>query len=169
MEEEQNGLRSIERSKLSGAKSRRGRSSESGMRRGMSGSPRRGSGRGGKAGRYVILTVFLVAVAVFLSSTMFSTGSLAVTLLSADLTVDGVFSAIREPAHSADISYSVRGPYTETAEETVTNITRERQNVRASGTVTVYNAHSSGERLNLVNRTVFRRRTARFTGWSENR
>ena len=156
MEEENNGLRSIERSKLSGAKSRKSRSSGTKKVRETIQPPRLSSGRKNrKTKRFVVFGIAVLGIVVFLVSTTFATGSLVLTLMSADLTVDGVFSAIREPAHSADISYSVRGPYTEIGEATITNITRDNENTRASGTITVYNAHTAGERLNLVNRTRF--------------
>lgn len=165
MEEEQNGLRSIERSTLSGARSRKGRG-VSGRRRKLTNGrvdlPERGGRKGGRMKRYAVLVVLLLAALIFLLSTTFATGSLHMTLTSADLTVDGVFSAIREPAQSADISYGVRGPYTETREAAVTSITRERQNTRATGTITVYNAHRSGERLDLVNRTRFQTENGRI-------
>ena len=100
----------------------------------------------------------LIAVAVlFLLTTVFSTAHLDVTLSSVDLElpIDGMFTAIREPAQSKDISYRRLPPFEETREARISSITRERQSTRAEGLVTVYNVNLSGESLGLVNRTRF--------------
>ena len=161
-DKENNGLHSIERSNLRGARSRsrsakkvssrRARKSDRPMR---SEKPRPSRRRGGMMRKLIIIVVAVIGVGVFLISTVFAKTTFELTLATADISVDGRFSAIREPAQSADISYSKQGPYSEIREATVTDITRERQNTRASGTITVHNMNKSGERLDLINRTRF--------------
>ena len=113
------------------------------------------------AAKRALIFGIAVIIAIFaLITTTFATATLKLTLASAEVTIDGVFSAIREPAQSAEISYSKRGPYTETRKTTVTEITKERRNSRAVGTVTVYNTNNpekgTPNLLKLVNRTRFK-------------
>ena len=156
MENEQNGgLRSIERSNLSGAKHRSAVKRRT-VRKKPEGTriPRR-TRKNKSMTRYIIVAVLIVLALITLLSTTFAKATLQVTLASAELTVDGVFSAIREPAQSADISYGRLGPFEETRSAQITDISRERQNTYAEGVVTVFNTNTSGEKLDLVNRTRF--------------
>ena len=118
------------------------------------------------AKRALILGAVIIIAIFALITTTFATATLKLTLASAEVTIDGVFSAIREPAQSAEISYSKRGPYTETRKTTVTEITKERRNSRAVGTVTVYNTNNPEKGtpnvLKLVNRTRFKTKDGRI-------
>ena len=167
------GLRSIERSKLSGAAGRSGgvrkqvRRNEGPIE--MSQRPRtmRNIDRPRRRGRtatkkIMFLIIVIVAGALLLVTTTLSTATFNLKLASAELSIDGVFSAVREPAQSADISYNRRGPYTASREATITNVKRERQNTRATGTITVYNTNTSGEPINLINRTRFETKDGRI-------
>ena len=155
MENEQNGgLRSIERSNLSGAKSRGVTKRKVIRKKTESERPRRGR-KHTSWKKYGIIVAVVFIIVFVLMSTMFASARLEVTLASAEVTIDGVFSAIREPAQSADISYGRLGPFEETRSAQITDITRERQNTYAEGVITVYNTNTSGEKLDLVNRTRF--------------
>ena len=115
---------------------------------------------GGKK-RSVFVIVILIGVVIFFLSTTFSKASVSLTLASGEVAIDGVFTAVREPAQVPDgISYSRRGPYDETKEAMVTDITREPRNTHAKGTVTVYNPHT--EQLQLINRTRFQTEDGRI-------
>ena len=155
--DETNGLRSIERSKLSSAKQSSARRKPVAKRRRPSGVRENGNGRKKHGVRKIIISGAVVLVlGIVLLHTMFASATLTLTLASADVRIDGSFSAIREPAQSPDgISYSKIGPFSETKTATITNITRERQNTYAEGTIVVYNTNTGGENLNLVNRTRF--------------
>ena len=112
--------------------------------------------------RMIVLAILMLGGAFFLLTTTFATASLDLTLASARVSIDGVFSAVREPAQSAGISYSKRGPYTEIREAAITTITKERRNTRAEGEVMVYNTNASGSSLELVNRTRFKAEDGRI-------
>ena len=158
MEEERNGLRTIERSGLQGTQNR------SRMTRQRSASRRRGAPprsptrrparrRRSPLWRLGVLSAVVLGIIIILLTTTFSSATLRLMLASADASVDGVFSAIREPAQSADIAYSRIGPFTDSRSSVITDITRERENSYAEGTIMVFNVHT--ERLDLVNRTRF--------------
>lgn len=162
--EEEGGknLRSIERSNLRGAQKRTGakkRQSVKTVRRrsiGRQGTQRQmkrkqKSGIGKKAAVFFTLVAITV---LFLLTTVFATATLDLTLSTAEVSVDGVFNAVREPAQSKDISYSRLGVFEATQKAPIEKGTRELQNTRATGTVILYNTNPSGERLDpLINRT----------------
>ena len=106
-----------------------------------------------KGKRMAIFLTLVAIIVLLLLTTIFATARLDITLASTEVSVDGVFHAVREPAQSKDISYQQLGVFKETQEMPITNITRERQNTRAEGTVIIYNTNSSGESLDLLNRT----------------
>lgn len=160
-EGENKKLHAIERSGLRGATARsnakKRRPIKARKKRGINArgnqkqiSRRKKSNAGKKA---AIFFTLLAIVIVFLLTTVFATAQLDITLSSAEVSVDGVFHAVREPAQSKDISYGRLGAFEETQKATVTNGTRERQNTRAEGTVILYNVNPSGESLDLINRT----------------
>ncbi len=160
-EEENKNLHAIERSGLRGATSRSGikkrRSVKARKKSNISvrtaqKQPKRGkkSNAGKKA---AIFFTLLAIIVVFLLTTVFATARLDIILSSAEVSVDGVFHAVREPAQSKDISYQRLGAFDVTQEAPITNGTRERQNTRAEGTVLLYNVNPSGESLDLINRT----------------
>ena len=106
------------------------------------------------AGKKAAIFFTLVAIIIlFLLTTVFATARLNITLSSVEVSVDGVFHAVREPAQSKDISYQRLGAFEATEKMPITNGTRERQNTRAEGTVILYNINPSGESLDLINRT----------------
>ena len=157
-------LRSIERSPLRGAQAKVGVKRRSTTKRHSASAgtdrarrvrsrPKARRKRGSK--RLLAFTVLIaIAIAVlFLLTTAFSTARLDLTLSSVELPIDGVFSAIREPAQSKDISYRRLPPFTEAREASITSVTRERQNTRAEGVAVLHNVNPSGESLDLVNRT----------------
>ena len=154
--DDNNGLRSIERSKLSGAKQSQKRRKVVKQQK-LSGRRENGNNRRRHSVRKIVISsVIVLLIIIALLHTMFANANVDMTLASADVRIDGSFSAIREPAQSPDgISYSKIGPFTETKSATITNITRERQNTYSEGTIVVYNTNTSGENLNLVNRTRF--------------
>ena len=154
-------LRAIERSGLRGAQGRSGpkkRPSVKTRQKRSAGEQsdqerpkkRRKSNAGKKAAIFFTLIAIII---LFLLTTVFATARLDLTLSSVEVSVDGVFHAVREPAQSKDISYQQLGAFKATQEAPVTNITRERQNTRAEGTVVIYNVNPSGESLDLLNRT----------------
>ena len=161
-EEGNKKLQSIERSDLRGASSRAStkKRQSSKVRKKRSDNAkvdqkqlkrRKKSGAGKKA---AIFFTLLAIVILFLLTTVFATAQLGITLSSAEVSVDGVFHAVREPAQSKDISYGRLGAFEATQEAPITNGTRERQNTRAEGTVVLYNINPSGESLDdLINRT----------------
>ncbi len=167
MENDENngGLRSIERSNLSGAKNRTVARKKRVQPRVAEAPVRPKSGgrrRNGTIKRFIIFGTVLVGTILLLISTVFSSAKLDLTLANADVQIDGIFSAVREPAQSKDISYSKLGPFTETKNATITDITREVQNTYAEGTIIVFNANRSGEKLDLVNRTRFQTEDGRL-------
>lgn len=101
--------------------------------------------------------MLIVVAVLFLLTTVFSTARIDLTLSSIDLElpIDGMFTAIREPAQSKDISYRRLPPFEEIREASISDVTRERQSTRAEGIVVVYNVNPSGEDLDLINRTRF--------------
>ena len=167
-EKENNGIHSIERSNLRGARSRPNSARKASSRKSARSASVRNENarpsrrRGGMMRKMIILGFIVLAIGISLISTVFSKASFDLRLATASVSVDGRFSAIREPAQSADISYSKRGPYEEIQEAVITNITRERQNTRASGTIVVHNTNKSGERLDLINRTRFQTEDGRI-------
>lgn len=160
-EEESKKLHAIERSNLRGATSRpstkKRRTVKARRKSGVSTgtTPKRPKrGKRSNAGKKTAIFLTLLAIVIlFLLTTVFATARLEVTLSSADVSVDGVFHAVREPAQSKDISYQKLGAFEVEQKAPITNGTRERQNTRAEGTVTLYNVNPSGESLDLINRT----------------
>ncbi|MCY4577097.1 MAG: hypothetical protein OXB96_01525 [Candidatus Kaiserbacteria bacterium] len=159
--DESRKLRDIERSNLRGAQGRatakKRRSVKTGQKHSAGkqvaqGRPKRRqkSNTGKKAAIFFALVAIIV---LFLLTTIFATARLEVTLSSAEVSVDGVFQTVREPAQSKDISYQRLGAFEARQEAPITNGTRERQNTRAEGTVVLYNVNPSGESLDLINRT----------------
>lgn len=177
MEDENDGLHSIERSRLRGVGSSQGRRLTTGNPRSSSqtsnvkkrrpsvegrvrspradGSARIPRRRKKGITRYLVVSIIFLLIALALISTTFSNAKIDVILASSEVTIDGVFKAIREPGQSADISFNPRSTSPIKKEEIITNFTRERQNVRASGILTVYNTSEVQETLDLVNRTRF--------------
>lgn len=157
-DEDENPLHSIERSNLSSAQSsdsvRKKPSSRKRSSDDILGGAKKGNRRSGGKKRSIFVLLILIGAAIFFVSTTFSKATVSLTLASSDVAIDGVFSAVREPAQVPDgISYSRRGPYEEVREAIVTNITKEPRSTHATGTVTVYNPHT--EELKLINRTRF--------------
>ena len=158
-QDEKGGLRSIERTKLSGAggvkgqpRSRKRVTQQKQNIARQSRQGRRGKDKGTK--KILILLLLIATVILFLLTTVFATARINLTLSSVELPpVDGVFVAIQERAQSKDISYGRRGPYHEVREKAVANVIRERQNTRAEGKAVLRNTNPSGESLELVNRT----------------
>ena len=159
-EEENKNLHAIERSGLRGATSRSGTKKRRSVKARKKGSinvrtaqkqPKRGK-RSNAGKKAAIFFTLLAIIVVFLLTTVFATARLNITLSSTEVSVDGVFHAVREPAQSKDISYG-RDMFNTTQEAPITSGTRERQNTRAEGTVILYNINPSGESLDLINRT----------------
>ena len=160
-EEESKSLHAIERSGLRGATSRLGtkkrrsvkvrKKSSVNVRSAQKQNKRRKKPSTGK--KAAIFFTLLAIIVLFLLTTVFATARLDVTLSSTEISVDGVFHAVREPAQSKDISYQKLGAFEIEQKASVTNGTRERQNTRAEGTVILYNVNPSGESLDLINRT----------------
>ncbi|MDE0243295.1 MAG: hypothetical protein OYG31_01095 [Candidatus Kaiserbacteria bacterium] len=164
-DEDENPLHSIERSNLSSAQSsdsmRKKPSSRKRSGDDMLGGSKKGSRRSGGKKRSIFVLIILIGVAVFFISTTFSKATVSLTLASSEVAIDGVFTAVREPAQVPDgISYSRRGPYEEVREAIVTNITKEPRSTHAKGVVTVYNPHT--EELKLINRTRFQTNDGRI-------
>ena len=163
MPEEDGGgkkLRAIERSNLRGAQGRasakKRRPAKTRQKRATSESTQERPKRQQKSstGKKAMIFFTLVAIIVFfLLTTVFATAKLDLTLSEVEVSVDGVFHAVREPAQSKDISYKRLGVFETTQEAPITNITKEPQNTRAEGTAVLYNVNTSGESLNLINRT----------------
>ena len=126
------------------------------------GGPKKGNRRSGGKKRSIFVLIVLIGVAVFFVSTTFAKATISLTLASSEVAIDGVFTAVREPAQVPDgISYSRRGPYDETREAVITNITKEPRSTHAKGIVTVYNPHPT-EALKLINRTRFQTEDGRI-------
>ncbi len=165
-EQDREGLHSIERSNMRRSRRNNGDSQNGPQRR----SPeavarmrhRRSTHRKRVFYRIVIVLLLIASLILLLISTTFSNASLTVTLRSSDISIDGTFSASREPSRSGDISYSVRGPFVESAEKSLKPLREEPQFTKAEGTVTVYNTNTSGISLDLVNRTRFQTEDGRI-------
>ena len=160
-EEESKNLHAIERSNLRGATSRPGarkkQSVKARKRGGVNIRPTQKQSKRGKKSnggkKAAIFFTLLAIIVLFLLTTVFATARLDVTLSSTEISVDGVFHAVREPAQSKDISYQKLGAFEIEQRASIANGTRERQNTRAEGTVILYNVNPSGESLDLINRT----------------
>ena len=155
-------LRSIERSNLRGAQKRTSTKKRQPVktvrRRSVSKQGTQGQARRKKksgAGKKAAIFFTLVAIiTLFLLTTVFATATLDLTLATAEVSVDGVFQAVREPAQSKDITYLRLGVFEATQKAPIEEGTWELQNARATGTVMLYNTNPSGESLDpLINRT----------------
>ena len=165
-------IRSVERSGLSGAKTLRRpmrdthNPSQMRMRNGQRpigrGAMNRPPRRKRSIKKWIVLIILVLAAMAFLITTVFAKANINVTLASADVSIDGVFTAVREPLTTADISYTQSRKHDKTLNHEITNITREQENSRATGTITVYNTNPSGTRLDLVNRTRFQTEDGRI-------
>lgn len=164
-DEDDNALHSIERSSLSSAQSSGSVRKSSSSRKRVkdeTGEPRKQNRRSGRSKkRPLFIIVILIAVIIFFLTTTFAKATISLTLASSDVSIDGVFTAVREPSQvSNGISYSRRGPYDETREALITTITKEPRSTRAEGTITVYNLHT--EPMRLINRTRFQTQDGRI-------
>ena len=154
-------LRAIERSNLRGVQGRssakkRRPTTKTRQKRASSETTQEGPKRRQKSntGKKAIIFFTLVGIIIFfLLTTIFATARLGLTLSSVEVSVDGVFHAVREPAQSKDISYQRLGVFEETQEAPITDVTKEPQNTRAEGTAVLYNMNTSGESLEIINRT----------------
>ena len=164
-EEKSSRLHTIERSQLRGAQAtRNAKNKREGAKRNVKSSARSEQSvreqrtrrrRKSKKGKMLVLLMFIVVAAFFLLTTVFASAHIQIVLSSSELEVpiNGVFSAIREPAQSKGISYRQFPPFKEVREEKITNVIGEPQNTRAEGTATLYNLNPSGQSLDLVPRT----------------
>ena len=114
-ETESRKLRSIERSNLRGARTRstegRGRRVVQKRRPEKNIERPKKRKKGKKKNKIIITFLILLAIVVIAMTTLFSSAKIDMTIASVELPIDGVFSAIREPAQSKDISYLRHKPY----------------------------------------------------------
>lgn len=163
MEDKPRGIRTIERAGMkkrgsgprptnksaNGESTRREGGSEQRRRPPVKRSKRR---KGGKR-RLIILVIGILILIFLLLTTTFSSARINISLASSAFIVNDVFSATREPVQTGDVTYSIRGPFTETRTSIITNVREEPKFEKASGSVIIYNTNTSGSRLDLVNRT----------------
>ncbi len=149
------GLRSIERTGLRST-TRRNRSNDT---NGLPPRPdRRDQHARRKINRLISIIIIVVVIIVVALSTTFSSARVNVTLASATVAVDSstVFEATLAPSRMGDLPYHVSAPIRFNKETTITDVNRETRHEKSSGTITVYNTNTSGETLDLVNRTRFK-------------
>ena len=147
-EETHNGIRSIEKTSMRRKRGTNGPSKP--MKRKV---VRRKSGV--NPVRLIIFAIVIIVIAVILVSTVFQKGTINIALAKVNTKIDGVFTSSREPSRSGDLTYLVRGPYSKELSAEISNVSREPKYTKAQGTITVYNTNTSGEDLQLVNRTRF--------------